>query len=166
VSKVTSLHKKVCRLVEATRRSSTLKIVNRSENMIFGGDGYILSQDATAAISLHPWAIAGFCGMLINAAEMLPLGATDGGRLSLSLFGRQGHSVIGGLTWLALLVSSFTLGEQQGELLVTAWVVNNVVQNNQEVPCRDETDKVNLPRSLAAFALWFLAILAIIPMSE
>jgi hypothetical protein len=60
-------------------------------------------------------------------------------------------------------VGSFLLEQQ--EVLIAAWVVNNIVQNDLEVPCRNEVDPVNMPRSLAAFALWFVAILAITPMS-
>jgi hypothetical protein len=131
----------------------------------FGGEGFITSQDPKTPVPLHPFFIAGFCGVLINAVEMLPLGANDGGRLSLSLFGRQGHSVLGGLTWFALLVASFALDEHQGELLVTAWIVNNIVQNEQEIPCRDETDNINLTRVVVAFGMWFLAILTLVPMS-
>jgi hypothetical protein len=132
---------------------------------LYGGDGFITSQDSNTPVSLHPFFIAGFCGMLINAAEMLPLGATDGGRLSLSLFGRQGHAIVGGLTWFALLVASFTLEDRQGEVLVTAWVINNFVQNDMEIPCRDETDSVDPARVVLSFGLWFLAVLALVPMA-
>ena len=131
----------------------------------FGGDGFITLQDPTTPVPLHPMFIAGFCGLLINAAEMLPLGATDGGRISLSLFGRQGHSFFGSMTWLALLIASFTYSDTQGEFLVGAWVINNIVQNDMEIPCRDETDKVNLPRAGLAFTLWFISLLCIIPMT-
>lgn len=131
----------------------------------FGGDGYIIGQDPSEAVSLHPYAIAGFCGMMINALEMIPLGSTDGGRLSQSLFGREGHSAVGGLAWLTLLISSFTMGESQGAALTAVWIVTSVTQNDMEVPARDETDVVNLPRSLAAFSMWFLAFLAIVPIA-
>ena len=133
------------------------------DNFFAGGDGYITAMDPTTPVPLHPFAIAGYCGLLINAIEMLPLGATDGGRLSLTVFGRQGHSLVGGLTWFALLVCSFALEDQQGSLLISAWAINNVFQNDMEVPCRDETDNPSLPRLLAAFALWFLAALIIVP---
>ena len=73
-------------------------------------------------------------------------------------------AAVGGLTWFALLIANFTLSEQASAVLVTTWVVNNVVQNDMEVPCRDETDKVNLPRILAVFSLWFLAALVVVPM--
>jgi hypothetical protein len=131
-----------------------------------GGDGYITALDPQTPVTLHPLAIAGYCGLLINAAEMLPLGATDGGRLSIAVFGRRGQSIIGGFTWFLLLVSSFMLADQQGALLITAWATNNVFQNDMEVPCRDESDNVSLERMVVAFALWFLAALIIIPMNH
>jgi membrane-associated protease RseP (regulator of RpoE activity) len=131
----------------------------------FGGNRYIIGQDPSVAVSLHPYAIAGFCGMMINALELIPLGSTDGGRISQSLFGRQGHSVVGGLAWLALLISSFSMGESQGAALTAVWIASSVTQNDMEVPARDETDDVNVPRSVAAFSMWFLAFLVIVPMA-
>jgi hypothetical protein len=129
-----------------------------------GGEGFITNSDPSTPLPLHPFAIAGYCGLLINAAEMLPLGATDGGRLSMTIFGRRGHTFVGGLTWFALLVASFTLEDNQASILITAWATNNVFQNDMEVPCRDESDSPKLPRIAVAFALWFLAALVIIPL--
>lgn len=129
----------------------------------YGGSGIITSQDPSATLPLNPVALAGFAGLMINALEMLPLGSTDGGRLSQALFGRSTHSIIGGATWFSLLVSSFLLEQQ--DVLIGVWAVYNIVQNDMEIPCRNEVDQVNIPRSLAAFGLWFVAILAITPMS-
>lgn len=131
-------------------------------DFFFGGTGMITSQDPATNIPLHPFAIAGFAGLMLNSFEMLPLGSTDGGRLSQALFGRSTQSIIGGATWLSLLISSFLLEQQ--DVLIGVWAVYNIVQNDMEVPCRNEVDAVNVPRSLAAFALWFVAILAITPM--
>jgi membrane-associated protease RseP (regulator of RpoE activity) len=131
-------------------------------DFFYGGNGMITMQSAASTVPLHPLAIAGFCGIVINSLEMLPLGSSDGGRLSQALFGRSTHAIVGGATWFSLLVSSFLLDQQ--EVLIGAWVVFNLVQNDMELPCRDEVDKVNIPRSLAAFFLWFVAILAITPM--
>ena len=124
-----------------------------------------LAQDPQTPIPLHPFAIAGYCGMLANALEMLPLGSTDGGRISLSIFGRQGHSIFGGATWLVILVSTFFALDQRGDTLLAAWLVFNVVQNDMEIPARDETDKVDVPRCAAAFLIWFLSLLVLVPMS-
>lgn len=129
----------------------------------FGGTGIITLQDPSNTLNLHPFALAGFCGMMLNSLELLPLGSTDGGRLSQALFGRATHRIIGGATWLTLLVSSFLLPNQ--DVLIGVWAVYNIVQNDMEIPCRNEVDDVNIPRSLAAFGLWFVAILAITPMS-
>jgi hypothetical protein len=145
---------------------SVLKLSTLGSSVVdnfFGGDGQITAQSPNTPVPLHPFAIAGFCGLLINAAEMLPLGANDGGRLSLAVFGRQGHTAIGGFTWIALLFASFSFSENQGDWLVTAWAINNIVQNDQEVPCRDETENIDIPRSFAVFAMWFLAILVVVP---
>lgn len=147
---------------------SVLKLSTLGGSIIdffYGGGGFVTSQDVDTPVPLHPFFIAGFCGLLINAAEMLPLGATDGGRLSLSLFGRQGHAVVSGFTWFTLLVSSFALAQKQGDVVVTAWLINSFVQNDMEIPCRDETDNVDPARAVMCFTLWFLAVLALVPMN-
>lgn len=132
-------------------------------NFLAGGSGFLTLQDPATAVPLHPLAIAGFTGLMIQSFELLPLGATDGGRLSLSLFGRQGHYAVGGVVWVGLLLASI-FGEKT-DLLVSAWIVYNFVQNDPEIPCRDEVAKVDLGRGAAALALWFTAALIITPMS-
>jgi Zn-dependent protease len=128
----------------------------------FGGNGFVTLLDPATSIPLHPFAVAGFAGLLINALELLPLGSTDGGRMSLTLFGRQGHSLIGGAVWFGLLISTLFL--EGTEVLLGAWIIFNLVQNDPEIPCRDEVDKVSIPRAMAAFGMWFVAILALTPM--
>jgi hypothetical protein len=39
------------------------------------GDGVLLSPDPTALIRLHPFAIAGFVGLVSNALSLLPIGS-------------------------------------------------------------------------------------------
>lgn len=131
----------------------------------FGGTGIITSQDPSNTLLLHPFALAGFAGIMLHSLELLPLGSTDGGRLSQALFGRQAHSIIGGAVWISLLASSFLSSDGNQDVLLGVWAVYNIVQNDMEVPCRNEVDPVNIPRSLAAFGLWFIAILAITPMT-
>jgi hypothetical protein len=128
-----------------------------------GGDGSITLQDPKTAIYLHPYAIAGFTSLMINSLALLPLGSTDGGRMSLSLLGRKGHSVLGGSVWVLLLVSS--LFQEHADVLVGAWIVNNVVESDPEVPCRNEIDQVDVPRVFAASCLWLVGILALVPMT-
>lgn len=124
---------------------------------------FITMQDAAVPVVLHPLAVAGFCGLIINAISMLPLGSSDGGRASLAVFGRYGHALVGGATWLAILVASFSL--ERADVLIGAWLISNVVQNDMEIPCRDETAEVSIPRFMAALSLWFVTLLAIVPLS-
>eukprot|EP00547_Thalassionema_nitzschioides_P003562 CAMPEP_0194208018 /NCGR_PEP_ID=MMETSP0156-20130528/6598_1 /TAXON_ID=33649 /ORGANISM="Thalassionema nitzschioides, Strain L26-B" /LENGTH=762 /DNA_ID=CAMNT_0038934903 /DNA_START=151 /DNA_END=2436 /DNA_ORIENTATION=+ len=42
-----------------------------------------------SALPMHPFAITGFLGLIINSLALLPLGHTDGGRISLAMFGRR-----------------------------------------------------------------------------
>jgi hypothetical protein len=131
---------------------------------MFGGSGYITSQADTTNILLHPFAVAGFTGLVINALSLLPLGSTDGGRMSQALFGRGGHLLVGGVTWFSLLLT--TLALDQNDVLLGAWVVYNIAQNDQEIPCRDEVDNVNIWRAAAGFGLWFIAVLALVPLDH
>jgi len=133
------------------------------DSFVGGGNGMLLQQDAETGVPLHPFAIAGFTGLMIQAFELLPLGATDGGRLSLSLFGRLGHSAVSGLLWFGLLVACL-FGGGGTNLLVGAWIIWNFAQNDPEIPCRDEVTDVDLGRAAAALILWFSAALILIPM--
>jgi Zn-dependent protease len=119
-------------------------------------------QDLKAPVPMHPLALAGFTSLIIQCVDLLPLGRTDGGRLSLALFGRKGHSLLGGACWTLLLLASLFL--KNSDILVGAWVVNNIAQNDPEVPCRDEVANVDIVRGLFAMGLWFFAILVLVPM--
>lgn len=102
--------------------------------------------------------------MILSAVSLIPVGATNGGRMSLAIFGRQGHAVISGFTWLALLVSTFVLDDDKGLLLTTALLINSFGQNDMEIPCRNETDEVDGKRLVLSFSLWFLAVLILVPL--
>lgn len=132
-------------------------------DFLFGGSGVITSQDPKNVIQLHPFAVAGFSGLVIQSLEMLPLGSTDGGRVSQAIFGRAGHLVVGSATWVTLLVATLFV-DQSSDILLGAWAVNNVCQNDMEIPCREEVTNVDIYRSLAGFGLYFVAVLALVPM--
>ena len=127
-----------------------------------GGEGFVTTQDPLTGIPMHPLSIAGFTGLVINALELLPLGATNGGRLSLAVFGRKGHTLMGGLTWCFLLYSAFFM--ERADALIGAWTVYSVTQNDAEIPCRDEVTTIDPARAVLAFGLWFVAVLAFVPL--
>jgi hypothetical protein len=124
--------------------------------------GGLLQQDPQTSIPLHPAAIAGFTGLMIQCLDLIPLGSTNGGRMALALLGRQGHAVVGAVTWAVLLVCC--LAVDNSDVLVVAWVVNNLVQNDPEIPCVNEVETANLPRAVAALAVWSSALLVLVPL--
>ncbi|KAL7457666.1 hypothetical protein ACHAWC_010442 [Mediolabrus comicus] len=57
---------------------------------LLASDGILNSPNPTTdLIKLHPFAIAGFGGLITNALSLLPIGNTDGGRISVAFFGRK-----------------------------------------------------------------------------
>lgn len=78
----------------AELRCSTL--ASSMVDYFFGGNGAVTGASLESAVKLHPFAVAGFAGTVIQALELLPFGSTDGGRMSLAIFGRAGNVVVGG----------------------------------------------------------------------
>ena len=65
-----------------------------------GGDGILINQDPTTQIPLHPVAIGGFLGLIIHALDLVPVGSTDGGRMSQAILGRVWHLTFSSLVFL------------------------------------------------------------------
>lgn len=140
----------------ATLRFSTLG--NAILDTLLGGA--LQTAPASSGCVLHPYAVAGYFGLLINGLDLLPLGSTDGGRISQALFQRRMQDNISGGIWFGLLAISFFPG---ADVLTTAWIVSNIANGDKPEPCENEVDGVNIFRTIAAFALWFVAYLAIVP---
>lgn len=49
---------------------------------------------------VHPLAIVGITGVIVNALNLMPIGSLDGGRIAMSTFGRKGGGVLGTVTLL------------------------------------------------------------------
>ena len=128
-----------------------------------GGDGLILSQDPSTPVPLHPLALGGFAGLLINALDSVPIGSTDGGRLSQSLLGRTGHLVFSSLIFTGLFL--YTIFSGHRDLFVTYLIINSFAEKDTEVPCRNEVDgKIGYPQAVASLILWSLAALILTPL--
>jgi len=132
------------------------------------GEG-LLSVPASAAgtealadinISLHPFAIAGFFGLLVNAINLVPFGRTDGGRVSLALFGRSGAQAAG----LFALIALFIQGLFSSDLLLFYFAFITFFQSEAEIPCRNEVDDITFGRVLLATLSGVLVLLSLIPM--
>jgi len=112
-------------------------------------------------VPLHPLAIAGYFGLLVNAVNLLPLGRTDGGRVGLALFGRSGMQVAGFTTSVALVIQGIFYGS---DLLLFFFSFAAFFQNQLEIPQQNEVDDVDFSRVLLATAAGFLVLLTLIPM--
>ncbi|KAL7571373.1 hypothetical protein ACA910_007684 [Epithemia clementina (nom. ined.)] len=132
--------------------------------LVGGGSGFLTLQDDSSEIPLHPMAMAGYVGLLINALELLPSGATDGGRLTLAVFGRGGHALITSLVWVFLLLSTFLF--DRSAALLSVFCLYGITQADIELPCRDEVTPISGGRVVLAFVFWFLAFLIVVPMSN
>jgi membrane-associated protease RseP (regulator of RpoE activity) len=115
---------------------------------------------ASTVIQLHPFAIAGFVSLLVNALALVPAGRTDGGRISMSLFGRSGSQ---GLT-LVSLGALFLVGITGSDLLLFYFGFVVLAQLELEIPLRNEIDDVGLPEVLLAALAGFLTVLTLVPM--
>jgi hypothetical protein len=111
-------------------------------------------------IPLHPLAIAGYFGMMVNSANLLPVGRTDGGRMALSLFGRSGTQLVGFLTFIGMFIRGLT----GSDLLLFFFSFVVFFQSELEIPQRNEVDDMDFSRVLLATATGVLVLLTLIPM--
>eukprot|EP00804_Cyclotella_cryptica_P008925 CCRYP_012045-RB/>CCRYP_012045-RB protein AED:0.03 eAED:0.03 QI:274/1/1/1/0.83/0.71/7/2545/865 len=115
---------------------------------------------ASTVIPLHPFAIAGFVSLLVNALALVPVGRTDGGRIAMSLFGRSGSQAI----TLASLTVLFVLGLSGSDLMLFYFGFVVLGQSELEIPMRNEVDDVDFPGVTLASLAGFLMILSLVPM--
>ncbi|KAL3817745.1 hypothetical protein ACHAXA_010965 [Cyclostephanos tholiformis] len=127
------------------------------------GDGVLKSPDPSQMIKLHPYAIAGFSGLMINALSLLPIGNTDGGRISLTFFGRSFSRVVQGTALLTLIVAGF-FGIDQMNIFLCYAIFCQIWQRDLEVPCRNEVDELDSVRGFIAIVISLIVILTLIPL--
>jgi len=126
-----------------------------------GGDGILINQDVATQVPLHPVAVGGFLGLIIHALDLVPVGSTDGGRMSQAVLGRVWHLTFSSLIFFVLFIYSFT---SNSGILLGFLLIYSFTQRDMEIPCRNEVDKVELPRAVAALVSWILAALILVPM--
>lgn len=127
-----------------------------------GGDGILINQEAAAQVPLHPIAIAGFLGMLINALDLLPIGSTDGGRMSQAALGRVWHLTFSSVVFFVIFVATFVSDAQ--DIFLGYLFLYSFTQRDLEIPCRNEVDKIELPRVIVAVVSWAIAALILVPL--
>lgn len=129
------------------------------------GDGILNSPNPTTdLIKLHPFAIAGFGGLITNALSLLPIGNTDGGRISVAFFGRSFARVVQGFFILVLALAGI-FGADQTNVLLCYAIFCQFWQKEPEVPCRNEVDELDSIRGFVAIATSFLVLLILTPLA-
>jgi len=109
-------------------------------------------------------AIAGFAGLMSNALSLVPIGNTDGGRMSLAFFGRSSSRALQVVAIVILVIANF-FGGDPSNILVCYAGFTQTWQGEPEVPCRNEIDELDLVRGFLAIGMWTFATLTLVPMS-
>lgn len=128
-----------------------------------GNTAILPDQGPAAVLPLHPYAIAGFIGLMTNALALLPLGHTDGGRIAVTMFGRRGAFVVKLFTALLLCSAGLFGLDDTNIFLIYAFFVL-IWQRELESPTRNEVDELDFPRGLVAIATALAVGLTVIPM--
>lgn len=158
-----------------------------------GNMAVLPDQGPNAVVELHPFAIAGFIGCVINALSMLPLGRkslsscfrcnpslgiahrslasafsfdkadTDGGRISLAMFGRRGAFVTKLFT-MVILATAGLFGLDDANVLVAYGLFTLIWQRELDTPVRNEVDELDISRGMIGIASSIVVGLILIPM--
>lgn len=104
--------------------------------------------------------MAGFFSLFVNALSLVPVGRTDGGRISQGLFGRSGSQAVSFASLAFLLILGFT----QSDLLLFYFAFVVFFQSELEIPMRNEVDDVPVTTASVAALAGFLTLLTLIPM--
>ncbi|CAM9607980.1 unnamed protein product, partial [Ectocarpus sp. 13 AM-2016] len=66
----------------------------------------VMGLAVASTVPIHPLAIVGVTGIIVNALNLMPIGSLDGGRIAMSAFGRKAGGVLGTVTLLLQAISS------------------------------------------------------------
>ncbi|GJQ14671.1 hypothetical protein GpartN1_g6462.t1 [Galdieria partita] len=116
-----------------------------------------------STVAVHPLAVIGYTGLLINALNLLPIGRLDGGRLVQCIFGRSTASRVGGIT-LLLQGLGAVLGNSPLLLFWGIFVI--LFQREMDLPCEDELTEPDSKRSALGLVLLFVMLFTLIPFPD
>ncbi|GAB0489186.1 hypothetical protein MMPV_000403 [Pyropia vietnamensis] len=112
-------------------------------------------------VTVHPFVLAGFTGLLANALNSLPIGRLDGGRAVLAAFGRTTASAVGSVS-LTLLGIATVFGDSP---LLLAWLLFVLfLQRDDDVPCLNEVTEPSTARTVATLVMLVVAVAVLLPM--
>jgi len=120
----------------------------------------LTGPDPMAGVHLQPLAVVGFTGIITTALNCLPIGQTDGGRVTTALFGRQAASIITAFT----LLVCFIIGLFGNDIILFYAAIAAITQREMEVPARNEIDEVDNARGILGILGIFIVMLSILPL--
>ena len=130
-------------------------------SLLLGGISSAVLPHATAARELfvHPAFVAGWCGCVTQALQCLPLGCTDGGRMTLAAWGRSRLTGAAALSYAGL-----ALGLLGGQLSLSWGLFVLLVQRTPERQPLDGVTPVDEGRERVALALTLAALAILLPL--
>ncbi|KAL1527115.1 hypothetical protein AB1Y20_015797 [Prymnesium parvum] len=114
-------------------------------------------------VQIHPLAVVGFTGVLLNALQLLPIGRLDGGRVALAAVGQSGAGLLSGIFLLGLGVSSIFVGDNPILLFFGLFII--FLQRLPEIPAEDDITEVDGSRQFTALVALAFCLLTIVPLS-
>ncbi|CBN77543.1 conserved unknown protein [Ectocarpus siliculosus] len=123
----------------------------------------VMGLAVASTVPIHPLAIVGVTGIIVNALNLMPIGSLDGGRIAMSAFGRKAGGVLGTVTLLLQAISSvfnnYSLQLFWGLLVI-------LFQRGQDLPAKDELTEVGEGRIVTTGLLLFFSLITLIPFPE
>lgn len=115
-------------------------------------------------LPMHPFAISGFLGLIINSLALLPLGHTDGGRISLAMSGRRVAWITKAFSTIALFIGGLIALGRSTSFLIVYLAFATIWQRELEAPVQNEVDYLDNGRTAVGFCTAVLVALALLPM--
>jgi len=113
-----------------------------------------------AEVAVSPLVIAGWCGLITQALQLLPVGSVDGGRMVQAAYGKQALSLTSLFTYLGL-----GLGLLGSSLALPYGIYVIICQRTAERYVQDAVTPTGDARANATAAAVLFAILVLLPMA-
>ncbi|MGF1493615.1 MAG: site-2 protease family protein [Microcoleaceae cyanobacterium] len=111
-------------------------------------------------VGIHPLAIIGWLGLVINMINLMPAGILDGGRMMQAIYGRKIARRSTLVTFVVLVLASFV------NPVALYWtVVILILQRNLERPCLNELSEPDDARAVLGLLVFFLMVSALFPLT-
>jgi membrane-associated protease RseP (regulator of RpoE activity) len=116
-----------------------------------------------STLSIHPFVLIGWLGLVINALNLMPAGQLDGGRIIQAIYGRKTAQRS---TLITLVILGFVAFFNPANLVIFYWLILvGFLQRGLERPSLDEITEPNDVRAALGLLALFLMAAIVIPFS-